>query len=61
MLKINKIDQLINLIDSEGSNPLQDIVIAEFLIARNPALLVQYPSLEDALKALNRVIQMQDE
>lgn len=52
----------INLIDSEFyPNPIDDLMLARDLIARNKKLIKDYPSLEDALKLLNHVISMEQD
>lgn len=38
-------------------SPIDDLKIASYLIDRNPKLIKDYPSLEDALKLLNHVIE----
>ena len=53
MLKINEI---VDLIDAEGGHPTRDLMIAEFLINRNPNLITKYTSLEDVAKVLSVVI-----
>lgn len=42
-------------------NPIGDLMIARDLIDRNPNLIKDYPSLEDALKLLNHVISSEED
>lgn len=55
--KICKTLEVIDCLDLSGT---EEIELARFLIIKNRKLIVDYPSLEDALKHLDNFMMVQD-